>query len=317
VTTPAPIASTVVVDADVDVTESVSVEVEANATADADAPADGLRRIQSVKRRQDGRGHVVARTEQTTMKLVPGSALNLINENGAISIMGMDRDTCQVQSVFTLKAPTAEAANKLSKAAYLETKKTDEGLTIIVAEPAKMPKQHSARVDLQVLVPRNTDLSVKHGNGVIRIKNVDGRVAAFLEDGEIRCEDVEGIMALRLEDGRIVIDGADLAACSIHMEDGQITCDEIVTGSLDVQLEDGVIAVTCGDSLPPDCEIKATLEDGSIKLSAPKALFPADAPVKAKRRGDGAAWKTIAETATGKRIVDLRVEDGSIKVEKR
>jgi hypothetical protein len=219
--------------------------------------------------------------------------------------------------VFTLKAPTADAAQKLSKAVHLRTQETDKGLNIIVAEPAKMPSQHSARVDLQILVPRNTNLSVKHGDGAIRIKNVDGRIAAILEDGEIRCEDVAGVMGLRLEDGRIVIDHARLAACSIKMEDGQITCDDIVTGSLDVELEDGVIAMTYGDEVPEDCEITATLEDGSIKLSAPESVFPADAPAKAKRRGDGAEWNTTAETATGERTVRLRVGDGSVKVHKR
>ena len=60
-------------------------------------------------------------------------------------------------------------------------------------------------MDLQILVPRNTDLSVKHGDGTIRIKNIEGNIAAFLEDGQIRCQDVEGALALHLEDGRVAI----------------------------------------------------------------------------------------------------------------
>ena len=221
-----------------------------------------------------------------------------------------------MQSVFTLKAPTADAAKALSKAVHLETKSTDEGLTIMAVEPQEMPKQHSARVDLQIVVPRNTDLGLKHGDGVIRIKNIEGNIAVFLEDGEIRCQDVAGAMALHLEDGRVVIDRARLAACSIHMEDGQIACDEI-TGSLDINLEDGAVAVTYADELPESCEIKASLEEGSIKFSAPEAMFGPDAPAKAKRRDEGAEWKTTAQTATGTRSVTLRVEEGSVKVDKR
>ncbi len=276
----------------------------------------GIRMIESIRETQEGDRHVLVRTEQTTMTLASGSALNLINEDGTISIAGSDRDTCQIQSVFTLKAPTADAAKKLSKAVALDTKSTDKGLTVIVTEPAKMPSRHSARVDLQILVPRNTHLSVKHGEGAIRIKNIEGRIAAVLEDGEIRCQDVAGVMGLRLEDGRIVIDRALLAGCSIKMEDGQIACNEI-TGSLDIELEDGVIDVKYADDVPENCEIKADLSDGSIKFSAPKAMFGADAPPKAKRLGEGAEWNTTAETPTGHRSVTLRVGDGSVKVDKR
>jgi hypothetical protein len=296
-------------DADVDIEKSVSLEMS------ADAQADGVRMVQAVKERAEGDHYVVTRSEQSTMTLAPGSALNLINDDGSISIAGTDRDVCQVQSAFTLKAPTQEAARKLSKAVHLETRTTDKGVSIIVAEPAKIPSRHSAQVDLQILVPRNTNLSVKHGDGAIRITNIEGRIAAFLEDGVVRCEDVEGVLAVRVEDGRAVIERARLAACSVHMEDGQITCNEF-TGSLDIHLEDGTAKVTYGDDVPEDCEIKATLEDGSMKLSAPSAMFPPDV-TKAKRRDDGAEWNTTVETATGQRIVNLRVEEGSIKVEKR
>jgi beta-lactamase regulating signal transducer with metallopeptidase domain/LysM repeat protein len=313
VATPAPSAPFVVVDADADADAdaegSVSLEIS------ADASADGMRMVQAVKERKEGDHYVIARAEQTTMTLASGSALNLINDNGTIAIAGSDGDGCHVQSAFAIKAPALEAARKLSKAVHLETRTTEKGVSIIVAGPAKMPRQHSAQVDLQVLVPRNTHLSIKHGDGTIRIKNIEGRIAAFLEDGAVRCEDVEGVLAVRVEDGRAVIERARLAACSIHMEDGQITCDDF-TGSLDIHLEDGSAKVTYGDDVPEDCEIKASLEDGSIKLSAPSAMFPPDV-TKAKRRDDGAEWDTTVETATGSRTVTLRVEEGSIKVEKR
>jgi len=310
---PSPLGAAVVVEADADA--DADVEGRVSLELSADAQGDGMRMVQAIKEKKEGDHYVIARSEQTTMTLASGSALNLINDNGTIAIAGSDRDGCHVQSAFTLKAPTLEAARKLSKAIHLETRTTEQGATIIVAKPPKMPGRHSARVDLQVLVPRNTHLSIKHGDGAIRIKNIEGRIAAFLEDGAVQCEDVEGVLAVRVEDGRTVIERARLAACSVHMEDGQITCDDF-TGSLDIHLEDGSAKVTYGDDVPEDCEIKATLEDGSIKLSAPSAMFPPDV-TKAKRRDDGAEWNTTVETATGSRTVTLRVEEGSIKVEKR
>jgi beta-lactamase regulating signal transducer with metallopeptidase domain/DUF4097 and DUF4098 domain-containing protein YvlB len=276
----------------------------------------GVRMIESIRETQEGDRHILRRTELETMRLAAGSTVDVANENGTITVIGTDGDTCQVHAIVTVKGPTAETTKKLSKAISLDITPKGKGLGMAVVRPKQMPAGHFYRMDLQIMVPRQTNLNVIHEDGDVKIAEVAGQIKLALEDGAILCERLTGNLNVRLEDGKLKIDQSTFSDCQVAMEDGKIECDNI-QGNLDVRLEDGQIKIGYADDLPPDCTIKVVLEDGSIKLSAPSAMFPADGPTKATRRDDGAEWKTTAKTGQGSRTVTLRVGDGSVKVDKR
>jgi len=180
----------------------------------------------------------------------------------------------------------------------------------------------------------NVHLDCEDGNANIKKSRVDN-LTIRKEDGNIHCEDINGNCDIAIEDGNVTISytegsadnctcivrGEDgnvkitrgaFAQCQVNRESGMIRCDN-VRGNLDLKLEEGQVTVDYADSVPESCSITAQLEEGSIRLSAPGEMFPPDAPSKAKRRDEGAEWKTTA----GNRTVSLRVDEGSVKVEKR
>jgi len=328
--------------------------------------------VQSIKEEQEGNRSVLKRVETTTAPLLPGSVLDIKNEDGNVTVRGSDTDQCSITSTFTIKAPSMEEARDLSEKIALETTPGDKKLTVKIVGPRQTPSNHTYYVDLQINVPRNTTVTMHKEDGNVRIHNVEGLIQIGSEDGEITCENVVGDVRLvcedgnakieksrvdnltirkedgnihcdsisgncdiaiedgnvtigyaegsdenctcivRGEDGNVTISRGAFAKCQVNRESGNIRCDNI-RGNLDFKLEEGQVTMHYADSVPESCSIIAQLEEGSIKLSAPGEMFPADGPSKAKKKDEGMEWKTTA----GNRTVSLRVDEGSIKVEKR
>ena len=276
----------------------------------------GVRMIESIRETQEGNRHVLRRTESETLHLASGSVINVANEDGTITVSGTDGDTCQVHAMVTVSGPVAETVKKLSKTIWLDITPKDKGLTMAVARPKKMPDEHSYRVDLQILVPRHSNLNVTNEDGHVKITDVVGQTRLALEDGNVLCERLAGELKLTLEDSNLQIDRSTFSDCRIMMEDGDIACNDI-RGNLDVQLEDGQAKIVYADQPPEDCTVKVIIDDGNIKFSAPGAMFPADDSARVRRQEDGAKWHTEVRTDQGRRAVTLAVGDGSINVDKR
>jgi hypothetical protein len=332
--------------------------------------------VKSVNERTEGDRSVIERIEIMATPLSPGSELDVMNEDGSITVQGTDTDKCQVEATFTIKAPTTEAVKELSEKVTLDMKPTTKGLSLSVAHPKNTPQNNSYQVDFKIEVPRNTNLTVHNEDGDIKITNINGQLKVGLEDGDIECEDIVGDIELGLEDGDINIIKGRMKNCKVRMEDGDIKCDDVtgnfdvrfedgsisigyaedvsekysidirgeddditikngtfskcyvnmesgkincdkVGGNLEFKLEDGGVTIGYADAVPENCTINVQLEEGSIQLSAPAGMFPADSPSAAKKKDDGAVWTTKVETAGSGRNVSLKVDEGSIKIEKR
>ena len=171
--------------------------------------------------------------------------------------------------------------------------------------------------NVTIKASRLTQLNIKKGDGNIHCDNTRGNCDVSIEDGNVTIGYAEGstgncTCVVRGEDGNVTISRGAFAKCLVNRESGNVRCDN-VKGNLDINLEEGQVTVDYVDSVPESCSIKAQLEEGSIKFSAPGEMFPTDAPSKAKKKDEGMEWKTTA----GNRTVSLRVDEGSVKVEKR
>jgi beta-lactamase regulating signal transducer with metallopeptidase domain len=332
--------------------------------------SENIRKVKAINEKKQGNRHVIEREEKMAAPLSPGSVLDITNEDGNITILGSDIGECQVESFFTIKAPTEEAAKELSKEVSLEMTPTSKGLSVKVDHPENTPSNHSYSADLQIKIPRNTNVTLHNEDGNITIKDLDGQIKVYIEDGNIRCENVSAEVELKHEDGNIDIIESRLTNCKINKEDGNIMCGNVsgnvdfkledgninisyaddvsekstvsvrgedgnvkinggifaeckvnresgaikcnkVSGNLDLKLENGSITVDYADNVPEDCAVNAKLEEGSIQLSAPGEMFPPAS--KVTKKGDGARWIS----KTGNRNVNLKVDEGSIKVDKR
>jgi len=350
--------------------ETVSSTNVATQFLSSDEFIQNIRNVKSINEKKQDNRYLIEREEKMVMPLSPGSVLDINNEDGNITILGSDTDECQVESEFTIKAPTEDAAQELSKEVSLEMTPTSKGLSIKLDHPKNTPQNHSYSANLQIKVPVKTNVTLHNEDGNITIKNLDGQIKVYIEDGNIKCENVSADVELKHEDGNIDIIKSSLTNCKINKEDGNIVCENVsgnidfkledgnvtityaddmsekssvsvhgedgtveinggifteckvnresgvikcnkVCGNLDLTLEDGKIAVDYVDNVPENCAINAKLEEGSIQLSAPGEMFPADAEVT--KKGEGAQWRTKASG----RNVNLKVDEGSIKVDKR
>lgn len=369
--------------------QSISVKTIAQNSADSGGPAsaqlyssvelssgDDVRIVRSISGNKEGDHHVIKRVEMTKMPFSSGAVLDVSNEDGSITVVGSDTGDCQVDSTFTIKAPTTEEVKALSKIVSLDMTPTDKGLSIKVDHPKNTPRNHSYQVDLRITVPRNMNLKLKNEDGNVRVKNLEGQIQIGVEDGNIVCENIKADVRVVSEDGNVHINKSNLSKLTVKKEDGNVQCDGIsgdcdvtvedgdviisyaqdltesykciirgedgnvtinrgtfnecqikresgkidcdkVRGNFDFSLEDGQVNVNYADSIPESCKINVQLEEGGIRLSAPGGMFPADGPSKAQKKDEGAEWKTQAVTSGGNRIVNLKTDEGSIKVEKR
>jgi beta-lactamase regulating signal transducer with metallopeptidase domain/DUF4097 and DUF4098 domain-containing protein YvlB len=181
---------------------------------------------------------------------------------------------------------------------------------------------HSEDGNVNIKASRLTQLNIKKEDGNIHCDDISGNCDVSIEDGNVTISYAEGTAEnctciVRGEDGSVKINNGTFAKCQINRESGTINCKK-VNGNFDVKLEEGQVVVDYADNVPESCSINARIEEGSIRLTAPSEMFPADAPSQAKKKDDGAEWMTKASTSSGGvRTVSLQVDEGSVKVEKR
>jgi DUF4097 and DUF4098 domain-containing protein YvlB len=167
-----------------------------------------------------------------------------------------------------------------------------------------------------------TQLNVKKEDGNVHCDEISGDCDISIDDGNVTVSYAEDMAEnrtciVRGEDGNVKITRGAFAKCQVVRESGTVRCEK-VKGNFDFKLEDGQIILDYEDNVPENCSINGELEEGSINLLAPGGMFPADAPSQAKKKNEGAEWKTTASTpGGGTRTVSLQVHEGSIKVEKR
>ena len=337
---------------------------------------DNVRIVRSIEESKQDNINIIKRIEMLKKSISPGSVLEVTNEDGSITVVGSDTNACRIDSAFTIKAPTSEAVKALSKEVSLDVTPTSKGLSIKVNHPKKMLQNHSYQVDLQIVVPGNTNLVLNNEDGNVQVKNLEGQIQIDVGDGDIVCENITADVRLVSEDGNIDIRKSKLTGLNVEKEDGNVQCGNIsgdcdilvndgdviisyaedlakdcrcivrgndgnvtinrgtftecqikresgkidcdnVRGNLDFKIEDGQVNVNYADNIPENCTINIQLEEGSVKLSAPGGMFPADSPSQAKKMDEGAEWKTQVSTSGGSRTVNLKTDEGSIKVEKR
>ncbi len=261
-----------------------------------------VRNVKSIEEKKEENHHVIERTEMMKALLLPGSVLDITNEDGSITVTGSDTKTCQVDSTFTIKAPTVEATKELSKKINIEMIPTSKGLSVKVVSPEKTPSNHSFKVDLEIIVPTNTNLTVNNEDGDIQIKDIAGNITIRNEDGNILCENVTADMEFEFEDGDVNIKNSSFNNCNIKMEDGKIQCED-VRGNFNFQLEDGNVEVCYAEDASEKYTFSVHSEESSVIIKG---------GVFAKCRVNMESGKIDCNNVSGN--LDFKLEEGKVKV---
>jgi DUF4097 and DUF4098 domain-containing protein YvlB len=142
----------------------------------------------------------------------------------------------------------------------------------------------SPQARLRVVLPRESNVEARSGDGSIAVEDVAGRVHVTTEDGSVRASRVAGELRVRSGDG------------SIRMEK--------VEGVIDLETNDGSIGLEAKPSV-----LRARTGDGSIRLQvAPQTTMTEDWEV---RTGDGTVIVTLPSEFSAE--LDVESADGTVR----
>jgi DUF4097 and DUF4098 domain-containing protein YvlB len=189
-------------------------------------------------------GDEVTETIERTLNVRPGTALEVDNVNGSLTITAWDQPRVRIHAVKKVSARNEEAAREALAALRVEIEQTDR----VIRVDTHYPKRGDSSVlDMLFGGGENVNSSVKYEINVPRSMNVE----ADTVNGSIRVEGISGEIDLDTTNGKIAV-----ANCS-----GSVDA-STTNGGIDVELT----AVTAGK------EMSFETTNGRISLAVPSNL---------------------------------------------
>ncbi|MGH9941631.1 MAG: DUF4097 family beta strand repeat-containing protein, partial [Pyrinomonadaceae bacterium] len=206
--------------------------------------------------------------------------------DGSVTVLAWDKP--EVLMNATKRAGDEESLRAINLRAE------QQGAEVVIKAERDQSKQlgdwnHDAVVSLEVYVPRGATVSVKSGDGRLRLEGVNGNVDMETGDGSIDVAQTRGRLRVQSGDGRVVVAGHE--------------------GAADVQTGDGRITLAGRFA-----ELNARTGDGTITL---EMASDTDATIETHSEhvtSDGLAVSETGAADTGQRVRRWRVGGGSGKL---
>jgi hypothetical protein len=247
-------------------------------------------------------------------------------DRGSIEILGID-DSTEVSVIVNKIARAVNEEVATSSLERLSVRVEQDGKTIRVRvkrEGGWRETYGTLRSDVEIGVPRDSDLKLTTHDGRIELRNVRGEIEAESGDGRIHLNSVEGSVRARTADGSIV--GEKLSGdFDGHTEDGRI---ELMGsfGGLRAVSSDGSITVDCVEAVPLTRNWMLRSSDGSITFGVP-AGFSAELEASTS---DGRIESNLAlidakvtsnrvrgTLGEGGKLVLIKTSDGRVRLRSR
>ena len=194
--------------------------------------------------------------------LAPGSRLELINTNGKISAEPAEGDKVEVTGVRTAKASSDEAAKELLGKVEMREEVSASSVRIEVRSP-RLSGMSGHSVEWTIKVPRGVNVDLRTVNGGVRVKGLQGDIAARTTNGGVEGIGIisQNVQATAVNGGIEIEFGAPLAA------DGKIEF-ETVNGGVEIGLPSeskATISARCvnGGVHVNDLDVKRDNEEAS------------------------------------------------------
>jgi hypothetical protein len=284
-------------------TERAAREIE---RSQAQIQRDVERTMQEVERNLEEHGRTIAEHGESSYRLVEresksfnvsGTPRVRINTfDGSINIQTSNEATVRFSAVKRARDERA------MRGIRLRAEQTSDGGILISAEfdktQAKQIGDTGAVVALDVWVPRNANVTVKSGDGRLRLSGIEGEIELQTGDGAVDVTESKGRLNVKTGDGRVRVHGFDGEA-TIVTGDGRITLDGRFN-KLSARTGDGAISL----ALPADAnariethservfnDISAIAEDAGSENAEPR--------IRHWRVGSGAGGQINLRTGDG------------------
>jgi DUF4097 and DUF4098 domain-containing protein YvlB len=220
-------------------------------------------------------------TERFRFDVGGSSQIEARIDDGSIEVIGTASDKeVRIEVIKRARGSSPEAASAMLDRISVDARQSESTVRIEARERAALDKDDfsvrwgSLRSDVEMRVPRTSELELVTQDGRIVIERIEGHIEAETEDGRIRLREVVGAVRARTSDGSVA--GRDLEGdIDISTDDGRIELDGRF-GKVHAVTSDGSIKLRCHpDSPPPTGDWLIRSSDGSITLTLPRG-FSAD-----------------------------------------
>lgn len=246
-----------------------------------------------------------SREVQLDASLTEGKSFSATTLNGAIEVTGAEVSTCTLKAAIKVKAGmTDDVAKAVAEQVIVELVETADGLVAKIDTPTLKPRE-SISINLNVTLPRQTDLDLTTHNGRIMLEGLKGTIDATTHNGRVMSKDVEGKATLVTHNGRIgCTDFSGDAHLRTHNGAVEFHCaDSAPAGRIDIETYNGRVVFDA------PAEYSATVDlathNGSIHTNLP--ILTVGELSKQRRTG------AIGEGEGTLRIV---THNGSIRINK-
>lgn len=206
-------------------------------------------------------------TVERQLPFNPGASLSLEGRNGNVDIRVWDQNEIKIigkkrmkirranswfARLIGLKYPNIESEEEalaLLKQFTMEIDGDADGLEVKTKRPSSA-RHLSFTMSYEIVLPRESEVSVQVTNGRIEITGVNGNVSAATTNGRVTCNEISGSLHARTTNGRIDFDG--------------------VSGALEARTTNGKISGKIAALPKGDEEISCTSTNGSIQLAIPR-----------------------------------------------
>ena len=276
--------------------------------------------------------------ETKTFKVAGLPEINLDTFDGAIEIHSWDKAEVEVE--------IEKRAMEQSLIDQIRVEATQQGDTIVlkVTGPSRtefggltIGVHISPTARLRVVVPRNSNIVARSGDGSIRAEAVDGKIVLHTVDGSVTATRLSGDINVRSGDGSIRLDkisgkidletddgsiGFEGKPSVLHLKTGdgsvraQIDVDTVMTDNWDLTTGDGSITLTLPSVF--NAELDAETSDGTVRSSHPLL----EDQSRERREGEGSderreRRRTMrTKMGEGGKTLRVRTGDGTIRIER-
>lgn len=200
--------------------------------------------------------------------------------DAAVSIRGWDKQVVELRYSKQVRGPDDAEAKRLLEAIEINARQSGNTVNIEERERTHVPwRNRHVRVELNLSVPRNSNLSARTGDGAVALEDVQGTLAVHTGDGNVRAARLQGDIQLHSGDGKMDLEdlsgklearagdgdirGSQLVGnLTLHTGDGDIRLDA-ATGSVTLSTGDGNIEAGGQFSA-----LRARTQDGRLTIHA-------------------------------------------------
>jgi hypothetical protein len=243
------------------------------------------------------------RTVKLEAPLEAGSEFATQSHNGSVTINGCDVIDCNIIADIIARAGNEEDAKRIAEETKIKLERFGKKLIAKIEKPALVFNQ-SVSVNLDVTVPRQTDLQISTHNGGVKIINITSNIKATTHNGAVKITNTT-------------------ANINATTHNGSISCKEI-SGDVKLKTHNGSITAVYSESAQAVCDVSMITHNGGVNFSAPPNF---SAKVEASTHngsittnlpitviGTVSKRKLTGTIGTGKGRLHLETHNGSIKI---